>query len=163
MFAIIVVAASVLLWLRPRQMHEPGGDTEQRPVPPDHVRNVALWEEDCRRIHARAGDLIEGRLGIIEAARTLWSLAHYTGLESDTDLATFEMILTATVLPIDADRSRCAPELAEQLDAEIARIERHFRDSALASAESLARRFEWALEARNERRRSGGQSAYRSP
>lgn len=132
-------------------------------MPPDHIRNVALWEEDCRRIHARALDLIEGRLGIIEAARILWSLAFYTGLESDTDLATFEMIITATVLPIGADRSRCSPEMAERLDAEIARIERHFSDSALSSATNLARRFEWALEARNERRRSGGQSAYRSP
>jgi len=155
LIAIVVLVAPVILWLRPRQMHERGADAGERPLPPDYIRNIAKWEEDCRRIHARAVDLIEGRLGVIEAAEILSGLAHWTGQETDPDLLTFKRISKATVLPIGADRSLCSAEMSERLDAEIARLEKQFRASALAAAESLARRYEWALEARKERRRRG--------
>ncbi len=42
--------------------------------PPDHIQNVALWQSHCRKIRARAVDLIEGRIGTIVAARDLGTL-----------------------------------------------------------------------------------------
>ena len=42
-------------------------------VPPG-ITNVPRWEEHCRQVHARATDLIDGKVGVIHAAEVLHRL-----------------------------------------------------------------------------------------
>lgn len=121
--------------------------------PPAHIRNIDLWESNCRRIHARAVDLLEGRSGIIESARELTRLAFWAGLEEDDDLSTFVGIDSETgSLPVGEVRKLWADYALERYDAEIRRAEELYRPVALESASRLRERFAWALEARNLRR-----------
>ena len=69
--------------------------------PPSTIHNVAKWENDCRKIHARAEDLLAGRLGVVETARIFSRLATWTHLRSDPDLKTFIGIDSETdALPV---------------------------------------------------------------
>jgi hypothetical protein len=122
--------------------------------PPDHVQNIAQWQRFCRKIRARAVDLLEGRLGVIEAARELSRLAHWTDLRSDDDLTTFMVIDSETdTLPVGNVRQYWSAEALQHKEPEILHAEELHREVALESAERLVKRFAWALDARNERRR----------
>lgn len=121
--------------------------------PPDHIQNVAQWQNYCRKIRARAVDLVEGRLGVIDAARELSKLAFWTDLRNDEDLTTFVAIDFETgTLPVGDVRQYWSVEALERKDAEIRRAEELYRQSALEAAGRLIQRFAWALDARNERR-----------
>jgi hypothetical protein len=126
---------------------------EETVKPPDHVQNVAQWQNYCRKIRARAIDLLEGRLGVIEAARELSKLAYWTDLRSDDDLATFVAIDSETdALPVGDVRQYWSAEALQRKDPEIQHAEELYRQVALEAAERLTKRFTWALDARNERR-----------
>jgi hypothetical protein len=121
--------------------------------PPDHVQNVAQWQNYCRKIWARAVDLLEGRLGVIDAARELSRLAYWTDLRSDADLTTFVAIDSETdALPVGNVRQYWSAEALQRKDPEIRHAEQLYRQAALEAAERLTKRFAWALDARNERR-----------
>jgi len=124
--------------------------------PPHHIRNVPQWEEHCRMIRARALDLIAGRMSVVEAARAISKLAHWSGLKDDPDLAIFAAIDSETsTLPLGEVRKYWAPHALEREDVEIAKAEDLYRPIAFESAKKLADRFEWALGARVVRRNSG--------
>jgi hypothetical protein len=107
-------------------------------------------------IRARALDLVEGRLGVIAAARAIAKLGYWAGLRDDTDVVTFVAIDSETdSLPIGEVRKLWADHALVPLDAEIAKAEALYRESALEAAARLAERFSWALEARKERRDAG--------
>ena len=125
--------------------------------PPPHIQNVLQWEDHCRMIRARALDLIEGRLSVIEtAARTLSKLTYWSELKNDPDLTKFVAIDSETdTLPVGEVRKYWASHALERQDVEIANAEGLYRSTAMQSAQRLAERFDWALEARAARRNSG--------
>jgi len=107
-------------------------------------------------IRARALDLIEGRLSVIESARALSKLTFWSGLKDDPDLTNFVAIDSETdTLPVGEVRKYWARHALELEDVEIAKAEELYRTTAIESAQRLAERFEWALEARAARRDSG--------
>ena len=127
-----------------------------RPTPAPHIHNIPQWEEHCRTIRARALDLIEGRLGVIEAARVIAKLGYWTSLREDPDVAAFVAIDSETdSLPLGEVRKLWADHALVRLDAEIEKAEGFYRQSALESAARLAERFSWALDARKARRNAG--------
>lgn len=120
---------------------------------PDNIKNVAHWENNCRKIHARALDLLDGRLGVIETARALSVLASWACLEKDDDLMIFISIDSETnILPIGEVRQHWAPDSLKRYDVIIDKAEQRYKDIAFAAADRLAKRFAWALDARNNRR-----------
>lgn len=124
--------------------------------PPANILNVPQWEEHCRMIRARALDLIEGRLSVIESARILSKLAYWTQLNDDSDLTTFVVIESETdTLPVGEVRKHWAKHALEREDVQIEKAENLYRPFAIESAHRLAERFEWALQARVARRDSG--------
>jgi hypothetical protein len=54
---------------------------------PAGITNVPSWEEDCRKIHARAQDLIDGKISVIHAAEILRGLAIRTRVKDDARCA----------------------------------------------------------------------------
>jgi len=56
------------------------------------VTNEEEWLSLCRQIAARSRDLLDSRLGIIDAARALQALGHSVRAESDPDFITFTAI-----------------------------------------------------------------------
>ena len=101
-------------------------------------------------IRARALDLVEGRLSVIESARVLSKLTYWSGLDTDPDLVTFVAIDSETdTLPVGEVRKYWAAHALEREDVEIAKAEELYR------AQRLVERFKWALEARAARRNSG--------
>ena len=123
---------------------------------PAHISNVPQWEEHCRMIRARALDVIEGKLGVIEAARTLSKLAYWAGLREDADLLTFEAIDSETdTLPLGDVRKLWAEHALLGQDVEIARAEEMYKATAVEAASRLVERFAWTLEARKARRDAG--------
>lgn len=107
-------------------------------------------------IRARALDLIEGRLSVIESARILSKLAYWTQLNDDSDLTTFVVIESETdTLPVGEVRKHWAKHALEREDVQIEKAENLYRPFAIESAHRLAERFEWALQARVARRDSG--------
>ena len=107
-------------------------------------------------IRARALDLIDGKLSVIESARALSKLTYWTGLVADPDLGTFVAIDSETdTLPMGEVRKYWATSALEREDVEIAKAEDLYRSSAIEAAQRLAERFEWAIEARAARRNSG--------
>lgn len=124
--------------------------------PPAHITNVPKWEEHCRKIHARAVDLLEGRAGVIETAREMSKLRFWSGLREDPDLLTFDGIASKTgALPVGEVRKYWASHALAREDVEIERAERLYEASARQAAASLVERFAWALDARRRRRRRG--------
>ncbi len=122
--------------------------------PPSNIRNIDFWENNCRKIHARAMDLIEGRMGVIETARALYLLASWTCLEGDEDLKTFISIARETdFLPVGEVREHWALDSLEREDIKINKAEEQNRDIAIAAAMRLAIRFAWAIDSRNNRRK----------
>ncbi len=120
---------------------------------PSNIRNIAHWENNCRKIHARAVDLLDGRRGVIETARALCLLASWTCLEEDADLSVFRSIDSETnILPIGEVRQHWAPDSLKRYDVLINKAEEQYKDVALAAAARIIKRFAWALDARNNRR-----------
>ncbi|TAL92750.1 MAG: hypothetical protein EPN73_24145 [Paraburkholderia sp.] len=114
---------------------------------PEGIRNEALWRKRCRKIHARAKDLLEGRLGIVETARAIRLLAIWTRVESEPEFQLFGAIDRETrYLPVGAVRAYWMPEALAREDVFIGAAENLWRDRAIAAAETLVERYEWALK-----------------
>jgi hypothetical protein len=85
---------------------------------------------------------LEGRAGVIETARALSALAHWTGLDNDKDLWFFVDISSETgALPLGEVRKYWMPESLEREDAKIKQAEERYKDLALSAAASVAERF----------------------
>jgi len=124
-------------------------------VPPD-ITNVPRWEEHCRKVHARAKDLIDGKVGVIEAAEILHRLAIWTRAESDPDFSVYRKICGEIVgLPVGRERRHWSQEALEREDVKIKALEESWRPAALTSAHRLVDRYRWSLAARQRRRSTG--------
>jgi hypothetical protein len=123
---------------------------------PAGITNAPRSEEHCRKIHARAKDLLDGKISVIEAAQALQSLALLTKAQQDPDLSVFIRLCGDLIgLPIGRERSLWAKHALEREDVKIRAIEQRWKPVALASAHRLVERYRWSLAARQNRRRSG--------
>jgi hypothetical protein len=123
---------------------------------PAGIKNVPHWEEECRRVHARATDFIAGKLTVVQAALALSRLELMTRAKGDADFEVFRKISGELLgLPVGEERRLWAKQALDREDVKIAAIERRWKRSALAAARRLAERYRWALAARQHRRRSG--------
>jgi hypothetical protein len=109
---------------------------------PSWVTNEYHWRENCREIVQRARDVVEGRVGIIEAARVLKELAFRVRAEEDPDFVTFRVIDSEShPLPVGPERKNWSADALEREDAKIAAFEEHWLAKAVSSARSLAQRY----------------------
>ncbi|CAG4887532.1 hypothetical protein [Paraburkholderia saeva] len=112
---------------------------------PEGIKNKALWRKHCRKIHARAKDLVEGRLGIIEAARVICLLAIWTRVENEPVFQVFGAIDRETCyLPVGAVRAHWTPEALTREDVVIHASEIRWRNQAIAAAATLVEQYKWA-------------------
>ncbi len=126
------------------------------PEVPAGIKNVPLWEERCRKIHARAKDFTDGKIGLIEVASLLRTLAMQTKAPQDEDFAVFHRVCSEVVgLPVGRERAFWARHALEREAPKIDAVVRRWTDDALAAARHLTEKYEWALAARQRRRRSG--------
>ena len=126
------------------------------PQVPPSIRNIAHWEENCRKIHARAQDLIDGKIGVIEAAQRLCVLSTWIHARKDKDFSVFLKIgFEIIALPVGTERQYWAKQALEREDAKIQILEEYWRPAALAAAHRLVKKYRWALAARQRRRMQG--------
>lgn len=122
-------------------------------IPPG-VRNEALWCKQCRMIRARALDLLEGRLGVIETARVMLPLAYWTKGQSEPEFLLFRAIASETDdLPVGNVRAYWSADALEREDVRIEAAENLWREQALSAAKKLIERYQWAV--RQKRSSSG--------
>jgi hypothetical protein len=123
---------------------------------PAGITNVPLWEEDCRKIHARAKELIEGKVGVLQSAEALWHLAIRTHAYTDQHFLVYRQICSEIVgLPVGVERQFWAQKSLEREDVKIRALEEYWQPAAIASAHKLVVRYRWALAARQRRRSAG--------
>ncbi|MET3244725.1 hypothetical protein C8K18_11387 [Paraburkholderia sp. GV068] len=114
-------------------------------IPPG-VTNEELWRKHCRKIRARALDLLEGRLGVIEAARAMLQLAYWTKVEGEPEFLLFRAIASATDdLPVGSVRAYWAADALEREDVRIDAAEKLWNEKAVAAAEKLVERYQWTV------------------
>ncbi len=117
-------------------------------IPPG-VRNEELWRKHCRKIRARALDLLEGRLGVIETARVMLPLAYWTKVQNESEFLLFRAIASETDdLPVGDVRAHWAADALEREDVRIEAAEKLWREQALSAAEKLIERYQWTIARR---------------
>jgi hypothetical protein len=117
---------------------------------PQEIKNEQLWRKRCRKIRARASDLLEGRLGIIEAARELLPLASQTKVEDEPEFRVFlEIDLATRFLPIGEVRAYWAPDALAREDIRIRAAETRWDESARSAAARLVERYQWTIRRRD--------------
>jgi hypothetical protein len=111
---------------------------------PAGITNEALWRKNCRKIRARALDLLEGRLGVIETARAMLPLSYWTKVEGEPEFLLFRAVASDTDdLPLGDVRSHWATDALEREDLRIEAAEEFWREKALSAAARLVERYEW--------------------
>jgi hypothetical protein len=109
---------------------------------PSWVTNEQTWLKDCRRIAARTRDLLEGRLGVIAAAREFAELEFLVRASDDPDFITFNAIRSqADHLPIGPERQHWSASALTREDKEIEAVEDFYRERAFAAARNLLARY----------------------
>lgn len=117
-------------------------------IPPE-VRNEELWRKHCRKIRARALDLLESRLGVIETARVMLPLAYWTKVQNEPEFLLFRAIASETDdLPVGDVRAHWAADALEREDVRIEAAEKFWREQALSAAEKLIERYQWTIAQR---------------
>jgi hypothetical protein len=120
---------------------------------PQKIRNEAKWIKDCTKIRARALELVEGRISLIDAAVALQTLAFATHAQSDPDLALFMRVNENLMgLPVGAERSYWAADALVREDKKIKIVVDKWQQPAIDAASRLVDRYAWSLGARAELR-----------
>ncbi len=124
---------------------------------PAGIVNAPRWEEQCRKIHARASEHVAGKLTAIQAALALNSLAIQTrAAQDDPDFSVFRRIYGEVMgLPVGGERQHWAQLALAREDVKIRAIEERWKSEALAAALRLVAKYRWALAARQRRRKAG--------
>jgi hypothetical protein len=109
---------------------------------PTWVTNEHHWRENCREVVQCCQDLMEGRLGVIEAARLLQELAFRVRAEEDPDFKLFRFLDSESdALPVGPQRQYWSVSALEREDAKVAAFEENWRGKACLSAANLAERY----------------------
>jgi hypothetical protein len=123
---------------------------------PPTIRNEAKWIKDCTKIRARAMELVEGSISLIDAAVALQTLILATRAQLDPDLAVFLRINQNLMgLPVGAERSYWAADALAREDKKIQVVVNQWQQPALDAARRLVGRYAWSLEARAKLRSAG--------
>jgi len=123
---------------------------------PKNIRNEPKWIKDCTKIRARALELIEGRLSLIDAAVALQTLTIATHAQSDPDLLLFMRVNENLMgLPVGSERSYWAADALAREDKKINIVVDKWHQPALDAAKRLVDRYAWSLEARAKLRAAG--------
>lgn len=123
---------------------------------PESLRNEAKWIRDCTKIRARALELIEGKLSLIDAALALQTLAIWTHAQSDPDLSLFNRLLGDLLgMPIGSERAHWAAHALVREDLKIQLTVDKWQQPALDAAARLVDRYGWSLKARAALRAAG--------
>jgi len=110
--------------------------------PPSWVRNEAQWHKQCRRLIARANELIEGRVAVVESAREIRKYGFWFRASDDPDFLTFIAIDSETDhLPVGDVRQHWSKDALEKKDVEIQKAEATYRPRALDAARNLIRKY----------------------
>jgi hypothetical protein len=96
-----------------------------------------------QKVSRIAQDILDGRIGVIEASRALVALRFEVAVdERDPDFITFVGIDSETDdLPVGQTRQHWAPDALAKEDQEIARCEALYREPAREAASHLVARF----------------------
>jgi hypothetical protein len=109
---------------------------------PAWVTNEHQWHVNCREVVQHCQDLLEGRVGVIQAARHLMELAFRVRDEDDQDFLLFRVIDSESdALPVGSERAHWSAVALEREDARIAAFEGNWRERAMASARALAQKY----------------------
>ena len=109
---------------------------------PVWVTNEQQWRSHCRKIRARARGLMEGRIGVISAAREFTGLAQWVRALDDPDFTTFIGIASESDhLPVGSVRKEWAPEALSEKDCEIRQLEDRWRERAQDAARNLSEKY----------------------
>ena len=123
---------------------------------PATIRNEPKWIKDCTKIRARALELLDGRISLIDAALALQKLAVWTHAQSHPDLSLFNRLLGDLLgLPIGPERSYWAPHALARDDLKIKAVVDRWQRPGLDAARKLVDRYSWSLEARAALRSAG--------
>jgi hypothetical protein len=123
---------------------------------PGTLRNEAKWIKDCTKIRARALELVNGKISLIDAAFALHKYAIWTHAESDPDLSLFNRILDDLLgLPIGPERAYWAAHALAREDLKIKAVVDQWQQAAINAATRLVDRYAWSLEARARLRSAG--------
>jgi hypothetical protein len=109
---------------------------------PTWVTNEHHWRENCLEVVHCCRDLLEGRLGVIEAARLLRELAFRLRAEEDPDFMLFRFLDSESdALPVGPQREYWSASALEREDAKIAAFEANWQSRASLAATNLAARY----------------------
>ena len=105
---------------------------------PDWATNEYQWRANCEEIVERSQNLLDGRLGVIQAARGLTRLAFGVRAEEDEDFMLFRVIDSESdALPTGVERDQWSATALEREDARIAAFEDNWRAQAREAARNL--------------------------
>lgn len=117
--------------------------------PPKGITDESKWIRHCCQIHARAKDLREAKIGLIEASIALGPLASWTRAESERDFEVFRRLRDELIeLPIGRERKWWAARALAREDLKVREIEEKWRSKALKAAGNLEAKYAWSLAAR---------------
>jgi len=109
---------------------------------PSWATSETYWEKQCLRLVALANDLIEGRIGVLEASRQFSYYRSWFRAEKDPDFTTFVAIDSETDnLPMGNVRQHWAIEALEKKDIEIQQCEEFYRSDAIEAARNLVKKY----------------------
>jgi hypothetical protein len=122
--------------------------------PPKGITDESKWIRHCCQIHARAKQLLEGKISLIEASIALGPLASWTRAESERDFEVFRRLRDELIgLPIARERKWWAAHALAREDIKIHAIEDKWRGKAMKAAANLEAKYAWSLAARAELRK----------
>src|ERR1700722_10917583 len=128
--------------------------------PPKGITDEPKWIRHCCQIYARAKQLREGKISLIEASVALGPLASWTRTESERDFEVFRRLRDELIgLPIGRERKWWAARALAREDEKIRTIEDKWRSKAMKAASNLEAKYAWSLAARAALRKKGPKPA----
>ncbi len=103
------------------------------------LRDPEVLREDYQRVLRIARDYLEGRVGLLGAARAMHTVSFYIDAQTQPEFQLFtEIAENSWRLPIGSDRESSEYQGSDdQLKAEIAELEEKYGKKAVTAAESL--------------------------
>ena len=119
---------------------------------PGWVRDAEEWRTNCHRLAVEAQGLVDGVIGVLEAARRIedagndlrspYQIAYALPPDCDADLSTFHAISGECLnFPIGAARQYWSANALAHIDTELQRIEGKWRERAVAAAKDLITKY----------------------
>ncbi len=114
---------------------------------PEWVTNEASWIKTCKKVVARASDLEEDRISVINCAREMSKLAFWLREQDDKNFIVFRGINSESdTLPTGKEREHWSEDALKREDKEILRVEAEWKNEALLAAQSLRIKYEKILQ-----------------